>query len=226
MRRVIADNMRQSIDTAAHVTSVVEADATKIVNWRNAVKEDYRVKYGQKLTFTPIFAELVVKALREFPMVNSTYDGERMTVKKDINLGIATAMANGNLIVPIIKDAGALNLLGLTKKLNDITSRARQNALSPDEIQGGTFTITNIGTYGNIMGTPIIPQPQLALLALGAIRKKPVIKETPEGDIIAIRHMMLLSLSFDHRVIDGYQGGIFLNRIASFIENFDVNQSA
>ena len=224
MRRVIADHMKHSLDTAAHVTSFVEADATKMVAWRNKVKNEFQSKYGEKLTFSPLFTEAVVKALRDFPMLNGLFDGEKITVKKSINIGIATAMEDGNLIVPIISNAGELNLLGLTKKLNDVTSRARVNDLRPDEIQNGTFTISNIGTYGNIMGTPIIPQPQLAVLALGAIKKKPVIKETSEGDIIAIRHMMFLSLSFDHRVIDGYQGGVFLNRIAHYIEDFDSNR--
>lgn len=224
MRKVIADHMKQSLDTAAHVTSFVEADATRIVNWRSMYKDDFESKYGQKLTFTPIFAEIVANALRDFPMINASFDGGKIHLKKEINIGIATAMENGNLIVPVIKDAGGLNLLGLAKRLNDVTARARKNDLKPDEIQGGTFTISNIGTYGNIMGTPIILQPQLAILALGAIRKKPVIKETAEGDIIAIRNMMFLSLSFDHRVIDGLQGGVFLNRIAEYIENFDTNR--
>ncbi len=224
MRKVIAEHMKHSIDTAAHVTSFIEADATRLVNWRNHAKEEYKSKFGQKLTFSPIFAEIVIKALIDFPGINATFDGTKIYIKKSINIGIATAMENGNLIVPVIKNAGELNLLGLTKKLNDLTTRARVNQLSPDEIQGGTFTVSNIGTFGNIMGTPIIPQPQLAVLALGAIQKKPVIRETSEGDIIAIRHMMFLSLSFDHRVIDGYQGGIFLNRIGHYIETFDVNR--
>lgn len=225
MRKVIASHMRNSLDTAAHVTSVVEADATKLVQWRNRVKNEYSKKYGEKLTFSPLFAEAVIKSLRDYPQINGSLSGDQLIVKRAINIGIATAMENGNLIVPVIHDAGDLNLNGLAKKLNDLTSRARVNKLKPAEIQGGTFTISNIGTFGNIMGTPIINQPELAVLALGAIKKKPVIQETSEGDIIAIRHMMFLSLSFDHRVIDGYQGGIFLNGIANYIETFDVNRS-
>jgi len=207
------------------VTSFIETDATRLVSWRNAVKADYMAKYNEKLTFSPLFAEAVILALRDFPKINASLDGDHLVIKKDINLGIATAMANGNLIVPVIHGANQLNLHGLTARLNDLTGRARQNQLKPDEIQGGTFTVSNLGTFGNIMGTPIINQPQLAILALGAIVKKPVIQETAEGDIIAIRHMMFLSLSFDHRVIDGYQGGVFLNRIGHYIENFDTNRA-
>lgn len=225
MRKVIAGHMMNSLNTSAHVTSFVEADTTKLVLWRNKVKNEYQAKYGEKLTFSPLFTEAVIQALKDFPMINGSLQDDKLIVKKNINIGIATAMENGNLIVPVIRNSENLNLLGLTKQLNDITKRARVNNLRPDEIQGGTFTISNIGTFGNIMGTPIINQPQLAILALGAIKKKPVIEETPEGDIIAIRHMMFLSLSFDHRVIDGYQGGVFLNRIAANIENFDANRT-
>ena len=224
MRKVIADHMMNSLSTSAHVSSFVEADATRLVTWRNRVKDEYLANYGEKLTLSPLFTEAVIQALREYPRINASLSGDQLIVKKSLNIGIATAMQNGNLIVPVIKNAGHLNLHGLAKALNDVTSRARNNKLKPDEIQGGTFTISNIGTFGNIMGTPIINQPQLAILALGAIKKKPVIQETPEGDIIAIRHMMFLSLSFDHRVIDGYLGGVFLNRIAHYIENFDVNR--
>ncbi len=225
MRRVISDHMRHSLDTSAHVTTFLEADATRIVNWRKKYKDEYQTRFGEKLSLSPLFTEAVIKALHDFPEINASFDGDRMILKKSINIGIATAMENGNLIVPVIKDAGHLNLQGLTTKLNDLTGRARINKLKPDEIQGGTFTVSNIGTFGNIMGTPIISQPQLAILALGAIKKKPVIQETQEGDIIAIRHMMFLSLSFDHRVIDGYKGGIFLNRIAHYLETFDNNRT-
>ncbi len=224
MRKVIASHMMKSLETSAHVTSFIEADTTRIVNWRNQVKEEYKERFGEKLSLSPLFAEAVIKALRDFPEINASFDGENMIIKQAINLGIATAMDNGNLIVPVIQDAGELNLHGLAKKLNDLTGRARINKLKPQEITSGTFTISNIGTFGNIMGTPIISQPQLAVLALGAIKKKPVIQETQEGDIIAIRHMMFLSLSFDHRVIDGYKGGVFLNRIAHYIETFDNNR--
>ncbi len=225
MRKVIAKHMRHSIDTAAHVTSFVEADATRIVTWRKRIKESYQKQTGEKISLSPLFAEAVIKAIKEFPEINASLKDDQLLLSRSINLGIATAMDSGDLIVPVIKDAQELSLQGLTRQLNDITSRARVNQLKPDEIQGGTFTISNIGTYGNIMGTPIINQPQLAILALGAIKKKPVIQETAEGDIIAIRHMMFLSLSFDHRVIDGYKGGVFLNRIAYHIENFDTNRS-
>ena len=224
MRKVIASHMMKSLETSAHVTSFIEADTTRIVNWRNQVKGEYQKRFGEKLSLSPLFAEAVIKALRDFPEINASFDGDNLIVKQDINLGIATAMDNGNLIVPVIQDAGELNLHGLAKKLNDLTGRARINKLKPHEITGGTFTVSNIGTFGNIMGTPIISQPQLAILALGAIKKKPVIQETQEGDIIAIRHMMFLSLSFDHRVIDGYKGGVFLNRIAHYIETFDNNR--
>ncbi|MCL4116200.1 UNVERIFIED_CONTAM: hypothetical protein GTU68_010070 [Idotea baltica] len=225
MRKVIASHMKHSQEISATVTSFVEADATHLVHWRNKHKTAYKDKYGESLTFTPLFVEAVIAAIGDHPAINAMIDGDNIILKKDINIGIATAMENGNLIVPVIKNAGALNLQGLTSKMNELTSRARVNKIKADEIQGGTFTISNIGTYGNIMGTPIINQPQLAILALGAIKKKPVIQETSHGDIIAIRHMMFLSLSFDHRVIDGYQGGIFLNRIAQNIEAFNPDRS-
>ena len=225
MRKVIASHMKRSQETSATVTSFVEADATHLVHWRHKYKTVYQEKYGEPLTFTPLFVEAVIKAIGDYPSINATIDGDHIILKKNINIGIATAMENGNLIVPVIKNAGALNLSGLTTQLNDLTSRARINKIKAEEIQGGTFTISNIGTFGNIMGTPIINQPELAILALGAIKKKPVIKETSHGDIIAIRHMMFLSLSFDHRVIDGYLGGVFLNSIAQNIEAFDPNRS-
>lgn len=225
MRKVIAGHMKNSQDTSATVTSFVEADATHLLHWRTKNKEAYKAKYNEALTLTPLFVEAVIKALGDYPALNASLDGDKIIMKRNINIGIATAMENGNLIVPVIKNAGSLNLSGLASQLNDITARARINKLKADEIQGGTFTISNIGTYGNIMGTPIINQPELAILALGAIKKKPVIQETAHGDIIAIRHMMFLSLSFDHRVIDGYLGGVFLNRIAYYIESFDTDRT-
>jgi len=226
MRQLIAKHMTASINTSAHATSFLEADVTKMVLWRHKAKGAYQQKYGERLTFSPLFAEAVINAIKDFPTINASLDesGTKLHVKKDINLGIATALPSGNLIVPVINQAGRLNLLGLTEKLNDLSQRARDNKLRPHEIQGGTFTISNIGTFGNLLGTPIINQPQLAILAIGAITKKPVIMDTDHGDIIAIRHMMFLSLSFDHRVIDGFLGGSFLKRIAENIENFDSNR--
>ena len=224
MRKMIAKHMIHSRQTSAHVSSFVEADVTKMVMWRNKIKNDYITKYGERLTFSPLFAEAVIRALQDFPTINASLRDDQLILKKHINLGIATALPDGNLIVPVIQAAEKLNLLGLTEKLNDLARRARDNKLKPDEIQGGTFTISNIGTFGNLMGTPIINQPQLAILAIGAIKKKPVIMETEHGDIIAIRHMMFLSLSFDHRVIDGFLGGSFLNRVAENIEKFDSNR--
>ncbi len=221
MRKMIADHMVMSKQTSPHVTSFVEVDVTNIVNWRNKVKKDFQNKYGEKITFTPIFMEAVIKALRDFPRVNVSVDGDKIIVKKDINIGMATALPSGNLIVPVIKKADYLNLMGLTKSVNDLAGRARKNALKPDEISGGTFTLTNVGTFGNVMGTPIINQPQVAILAVGAIRKKPAVIETPEGDSIGIRQMMFLSLSYDHRVVDGFLGGSFLRRIGDYLEAFD-----
>lgn len=224
MRKMIAQHMVRSKQESPHVTSVVEADVTPMVMWRNKVKDRYAEKYGEKITYSHLFTECVVKALRDYPMINGSIDGDHIVVKKNINIGIATALESGNLIVPVIKQCEELNLLGITKRLNDLTSRARSNKLKPDEIQGGTFTISNIGTFDNLIGTPIIYQPQLAILALGAIKKKPVIQETDQGDIIAIRHMMYLSLSYDHRVVDGYLGGSFLKRIAEYIEKFNPDR--
>ena len=224
MRKLIADHMVMSVQTAPHVTSFVEADVTNIVLWRNKIKNKFQEKEGEKFTFTPIFLEAVAKALRDFPMVNSSIDGDKIIVKKDINVGMATALPSGNLIVPVIKNADQLNIVGLAKKVNDLANRARVNKLSPDEIQGGTYTISNVGTFGNVMGTPIINQPQSAILALGAIRKKPAVIETPTGDVIAIRHMMFLSHSYDHRNVDGALGGQFVKRVADYLENFDLNR--
>ncbi len=225
MRKMIADHMVMSKHTSPHVTSFIEVDVTGIVNWRNSVKGEFQQKYGQKITFTPIFMEAVTKAIRDFPMVNVSVDGNKIIVKKDINIGMATALPSGNLIVPVIKNADTMNMLGLTKSVNDLAGRARSNKLKPDEIQGGTFTLTNVGTFGNVMGTPIINQPQVAILAVGAIRKKPAVIETEHGDLIGIRQMMFMSLSYDHRVVDGFLGGSFLRRIGDYLEAFDTKQS-
>ncbi len=224
MRKMIADHMVMSKHTSPHVTSFVEADVTNIWNWRNANKKKFADTYGEKLTFTPIFIEAVTRAIRDFPLINVTVKDDKIIVKKDINIGMAAALPSGNLIVPVIKNADLLNLTGLAKNVNDLANRARNNKLKPDEIQGGTFTLTNVGTFGNVMGTPIINQPQVAILAVGAIRKKPAVVETEFGDLIAVRNMMFLSLSYDHRVVDGFLGGSFLRRIADYLEGFDVNQ--
>ena len=225
MRKLIADHMVMSKHTSPHVTSFVEVDVTNIVNWRNSVKAEFQQKHGQKITFTPIFIEAVTKAIRDFPMINISVDGTKLVVKKDINIGMAAALPSGNLIVPVIKGADQLNLIGLTKAVNDFANRARTNKLKPDEIQGGTFTLTNVGTFGNVMGTPIINQPQVAIMATGAIRKKPAVVETEYGDLIAIRHMMFLSLSYDHRVVDGFLGGSFLRKVGDYLEAFDNKQT-
>lgn len=224
MRKLIADHMVMSKHTSPHVTSFVEADVTNIVNWRNSIKGEFLKNHGEKITFTPIFIEAVAKSIRDFPMVNVSVDGTKIIVKKDINIGMAAALPSGNLIVPVIKNADQLNLVGITKRVNDLAARARGNKLKPDEIQGGTFTMTNVGTFGNVMGTPIINQPQVAILAVGAIKKKPAVLETEHGDVIAIRQMMFLSLSYDHRVVDGFLGGSFLRRIADYLEGFDNKQ--
>lgn len=225
MRKMIAEHMVRSKHTSPHVTSFVEADVTDIVNWRNGVKKEFIQKYGEKITFTPIFIEAVAKALADYPMINVSVEGDTIVVKKDFNIGMAAALPSGNLIVPVIKGANFLNLVGLTKQVNDLATRARSNKLKPDEIQGGTFTVTNVGTFGNVMGTPIINQPQVAILAVGTIKKKPAVLETEHGDVIAIRHMMYLSLSYDHRVVDGALGGSFLRRIADYLEAFDTSQT-
>ncbi len=221
MRRLIADHMVMSKQTSPHVTSFVEADVTNMVNWRNKVKGDFLKREGQKITFTPLLIEACVKAIRDFPRINSSVDGYNVILKKDINIGMAAALPSGNLIVPVIKNADQMNLLGLTKTVNGLVYKARNNKLAPDDIQGGTFTLTNVGTFGNVMGTPIINQPQVAILATGAIKKKPAVLETEHGDVIAIRHMMFLSLSYDHRTIDGALGGSFLRRVADYLEAFD-----
>ena len=222
MRKLIADHMVHSKRTSAHVTSFVEADVTNMVNWRNQVKEAFKAKHHQNITFTPLFISAVIRAIQDFPKINASVEGDKIIVKHDINVGMATALPSGNLIVPVIKNADYLNLIGLTKKVNNLANRARENKLTLDEIQGGTFTLTNVGTFGNVMGTPIINQPQVAILATGAIRKMPAVLETSEGDVIAIRHKMFLSLSYDHRVVDGYLGGSFLRKVADYLEEFDI----
>jgi 2-oxoglutarate dehydrogenase E2 component (dihydrolipoamide succinyltransferase) len=224
MRKLIAEHMVMSKHTSPHVTSFVEADMTNIVKWRESIKKEFQKKYNENITFTPIFIEAVCKALRDFPMVNISLEGNRIIKKNFINIGMAAALPSGNLIVPVIKNADQLNLIGLTKAVNDLANRARNNKLKPEEIQDGTFTLTNVGTFGNVMGTPIINQPQVAILATGAIRKKPAVIETPEGDTLGIRHMMFLSLSYDHRVVDGSLGGSFLKRISEYLEKFDINR--
>jgi 2-oxoglutarate dehydrogenase E2 component (dihydrolipoamide succinyltransferase) len=224
MRKLIADHMVMSKHTSPHVTSFIEADVTNLFNWREKVKREFSTKHSEKITFTPIFVEAVARALRDFPMVNVSVDGTKIIIKKDINIGMAAAMPSGNLIVPVIKNADQLNLAGLARQVNDLATRARGSKLKPEEIQGGTFTLTNVGTFGNVMGTPIINQPQVAILAVGAIRKKPAVLETEYGDVIAVRQMMFLSLSYDHRVVDGALGGSFLRRVADYLEGFDANR--
>ncbi len=224
MRKLIADHMVMSKQTSPHVTSYVEADLTNVVVWRDRVKKSFEQKEKTKLTFTPIFIEAVAKAIKDFPGVNASVDGDKIILRGDINIGMATALPTGNLIVPVIKNADQLNLVGIAKKVNDLADRARNNKLTPDEIQGGTYTLTNVGSFGNVMGTPIINQPQVAILAVGAIRKKPAVIETPAGDFIGIRHMMFLSHSYDHRIVDGALGGMFVRRVADYLENWDVNR--
>ena len=225
MRKMIADNMIYSTHVSAHVTSFVEADVTGLVQWRNRVKNEFFQKYGEKLTFTPMFVQAVVQALRDHPAINSSVDGDRILIKKDINVGIAVALPSDNLIVPVIRHADRMNLVGLTAAVNDLATRARANKLKPDELEGGTYTVSNVGTFGNVMGTPIIMQPQVAILALGAIRKLPAVVESPQGDMIAIRQKMFLSHSYDHRVIDGALGGRFVRKVADYLEAWDSNMA-
>jgi 2-oxoglutarate dehydrogenase E2 component (dihydrolipoamide succinyltransferase) len=225
MRRLIADHMVMSLRVAPHVTSFVEADVTNLVLWRNKIKGDFQRKYGENITFTPIFIEAIARALREFPMVNSSVNENQIIVKKDLNIGMAAALPSGNLIVPVIKNADTMNLVGLSKTVNDLAARARAGKLKPDETQGGTFTLTNVGGFGNIMGTPIINQPQVAILATGTIKKKPAVMETEFGDVIAVRHIMYLSMSYDHRIVDGSMGGTFLRRVGDYLEQFDINRT-
>jgi 2-oxoglutarate dehydrogenase E2 component (dihydrolipoamide succinyltransferase) len=225
VRKLIADHMVMSKQVSPHVTSVVEADVTDLVFWREKNKEAFQNKYGEKITFMPFFIEATAAALAEFPMVNSSVDGDKIILRKNINVGVAVAKPDGNLIVPVVKNAEQKNLVGLTKEMNRLANAARSNKLSADEIQGGTFTITNFGTFRNIIGTPIINQPQVGILATGSIEKKPAVIETPTGDAIAIRHKMFLSLSYDHRVVDGALGGAFLRKIADILEDFDINRT-
>ena len=224
MRKLIADHMVMSKQTSAHVTSFVEADVTNLVKWRDRIKSAFEKREGEKITFTPIFIEAVAKAIKDLPMINISVQGSQIIKKHDINIGMAAALPSGNLIVPVIKNADQLNLFGLTKAVNDLASRSRMSKLKPDETQGGTFTLTNLGAFGNIMGTPIINQPQVAILAVGVIKKKPAVIETEYGDVIAIRHMMFLSLSYDHRVVDGSLGGSFVRRVADYLESWDINR--
>ena len=224
MRKMIADHMVRSVQTSPHVTSFVEADVTNLVMWRNANKKAFQEKFGEKLTFTPLIAEAIVKAIRDFPGVNASVDGDKILIHKAIHLGMAAALPSGNLIVPVIKHADQYNLQGLARQVNDLASRARAGKLTPDDIAGGTYTMSNVGTFGNVMGTPIINQPQVGILALGAIRKRPAVLETEHGDVIAVRHMMFLSHSYDHRVVDGMLGGSFVRRVADYLEGFDLNR--
>lgn len=224
MRKLIAEHMVMSKQVSPHVTSYVEADVTNIVNWRNKIKKVYKEREGENLTFTPILIEAIVKAIKDFPMINVSVSGTQIIVKKDINIGMATALPSGNLIVPVIKNADRLSLTGLTQNVNSLANKARDNKLKPEDIQGGTYTVTNVGSFGNVMGTPIINQPQVAIMALGAIRKVPAVVETPEGDFIGIRHKMFLSHAYDHRVVDGALGGRFVRKVADYLEQFDINR--
>jgi 2-oxoglutarate dehydrogenase E2 component (dihydrolipoamide succinyltransferase) len=224
MRKMIAERMVDSKRISPHVTSFVEADVTNIVFWRNKWKNDFQKREGDALTFTPIFIEAVMMAIKDYPMINIQVDGDRIIKKKDINIGMAVALPSGNLIVPVIKNADQYNITGLAKVVNDLAKRARENKLKPDELAGGTFTVSNVGSFGNVMGTPIIMQPQVAILALGAVQKKPAVMETPYGDAIVVRHKMFLSHSYDHRVVDGSLGGSFVRRVADYLEKFDANR--
>ncbi len=225
MGKMISHHMVNSVQTSAHVQSFIEVDVTKIWNWRDKVKNEFAKREGEKLTFTPIFMEAVAKAIKDFPLINISVDGDKIIKRKNINLGMAAALPDGNLIVPVIKNADQLNLVGLAKKVNDLATRARAGKLKPDDTQGGTYTVTNVGTFGSIMGTPIINQPQVGILALGAIRKVPAVIETPDGDFIGIRYKMFLSHSYDHRVVNGALGGQFVQRVAQYLEGFDVDQT-
>lgn len=223
MRKLISGYMVNSLQTSAHVQSFIEVDVTNIVKWRAKVKDAFLAKEGEKITFTPIFMQAVAKTIRDYPMINISVEGDRIIKRRDINLGMATALPTGNLIVPVIKKADQLNLVGMTKAVNDLANRARNNALNPDDIKGGTYTVTNVGSFGSVMGTPIINQPEVAILALGAIRKVPAVIETPDGDFIGIRHKMFLSHSYDHRVVDGMLGGLFIKRLSEYLEAWDIN---
>jgi 2-oxoglutarate dehydrogenase E2 component (dihydrolipoamide succinyltransferase) len=225
MRKLIADNMVMSKQVSPHVTSFIDVDVTNIVNWRNKVKDEFFKREGEKITYTPIFFEATAQALKEFPQINASVDGYNIVLRKNINIGMATALPNGNLIVPVIRNTDEKNLLGITKSVNDLANRARNNKLNPDEISGGTFTITNFGSFDSLTGTPIINQPQVAILAVGAIRKQPAVLETEMGDVIAIRHIMILSMAYDHRIVDGALAGRFLKRLKEILENWDRNRT-
>jgi 2-oxoglutarate dehydrogenase E2 component (dihydrolipoamide succinyltransferase) len=225
MRKMIAKHMVDSKHTSPHVTSFAECDVTNLVLWREKIKKDFEKREGEKITYTPIFIEAIVKCIKKYPMMSSSVEGDKIIIKKDLNIGMATALPTGNLIVPVIKNADQLNLAGLTKKVNGLANAARTGKLKPDDTAGGTFTLTNVGTFGSIMGTPIINQPQVAIMAVGAIKKRPMVIETPQGDSIAIRHMMYISMSYDHRIIDGALGATFLNAVAKELENFDSSRS-
>ena len=225
MRKLIAKHMIDSKQTSPHVTSFAECDVTSLVQWRDKVKKEFERREGEKITFTPLFIEAIVKCLKKYPMLSSSVDGDRIIIKKDLNIGMATALPSGNLIVPVIKNADQLNLVGLTKQVNGLANAARNGKLKPDDTVGGTFTLTNVGTFGSIMGTPIINQPQVAIMAVGAIKKRPMVIETPQGDTIGIRHMMYISLSYDHRIIDGALGSTFLNAVSKELENFDPSRA-
>jgi 2-oxoglutarate dehydrogenase E2 component (dihydrolipoamide succinyltransferase) len=225
MRKLIADHMVMSKQVSPHVTSFIEVDVTNMVKWREKVKDEFQAREKEKITYTPIFVEAATQALKALPGVNASVDGYKVIMRKNINIGIAAALPNGNLIVPVIKNADQKSLLGLAKEVNNLADKARKNKLDPDDIQGGTFTITNLGTFGSITGSPIINQPQVAILGLGVIKKKPVVLETPEGDVIAIRHMVILSLAYDHRTVDGALGGMFLQKMQQILESFDINRT-
>ena len=225
MRKIIAKHMVDSKQISPHVTSFAECDVTNLVLWREKVKKDFEKREGEKITFTPLFIEAVVKSIKKYPWISSSVEGDRIIIKKDLNIGMATALPSGNLIVPVIRNADQLNLTGLTKRVNGLAQAARNGKLKPDDTVGGTFTLTNVGTFGSIMGTPIINQPQVAIMAVGAIKKRPMVIETPQGDSIAIRHMMYISLSYDHRIIDGSIGASFLNAVCKELENFDINRA-
>ena len=220
MEKLISSHMKSSIQTSAHVQSFIEVDVTDLWDWREKVKDSFLKRENEKLTFTPLFIRATIKALRDYPALNSSLDGDKIIIKKDINLGMATALPDGNLIVPVIKNADHLNLIGLTKAVNDLANRARNNNLKPEEVQDGTYTFTNIGNFGSIMGTPIINQPQVGILAIGSIRKMPAVIETPNGDFIGIRRKVILSHSYDHRIINGATGGLFVKRVAEYLENW------
>jgi 2-oxoglutarate dehydrogenase E2 component (dihydrolipoamide succinyltransferase) len=220
MRKLIAEHMVRSKQTSPHVTSFTEADVTNLVQWRDRVKKDFEKREGTRITFTPLFIEAIVRCIKKFPLINCSLEGDKIIVKKDINIGMATALPSGNLIVPVIRQADQLNLVGLSRQVNTLADNARNGKLKADDTQGGTFTLTNVGTFGSLMGTPIINQPQVAIMAVGAIKKRPVVVETPAGDSIAIRHMMYLSMSYDHRIVDGSLGATFLTAVAKELENF------